>query len=161
MISIFTVGHSNHPLERFLELLSLQQVQQLVDVRSRPYSRHAPHYSKPQLQQSVTRHGLQYLFLGRCLGGLLQREAGETDVTQAYQRRALELDFGLGLDRVLELASDGRTALMCAEEDPRRCHRHLLLAPQLSARGAQVVHLRGDGRLQADGELARRQLGLF
>ncbi len=161
MTTIFTLGHSSHPLKRFAELLSSHQVRGLVDVRSRPYSRHAPQYSKPELQQWAADSGLRYLFLGRSLGGLLQLQEGETDATQAYRRRAGEADFQQGLDRVLELASELNLALICAEEDPRRCHRHLLLAPQLAVRGVRVAHLRGDGRRQDDEELAPRQLPLF
>lgn len=161
MNTILTFGHSNHPLERFFSLLQSQQVQVLVDVRSRPYSKYAPQYSKPELQQTVSDRGLQYLFWGRCLGGLLERLDGEDDALSTYQRRARELDFQQGLTRVLELASEHSLALMCAEENPRRCHRHLLLAEQLTARGAKVAHLRGDGRLQDHEELARRQLQLF
>lgn len=160
MYTVLTVGHSNHPLERLLDLLRDHQVEVLVDVRSRPYSRHAPQYNKADLERAVSEQGVSYRFLGRGLGGMVPRQQGES-AREAYRRRAEEPDFEQDLEQVAALASEHRVVLMCAEEDPARCHRHLLLAARLGALGAEVVHLRGDGRLQSDGELAPRQLSLL
>lgn len=134
---IYTIGHSRHPLERFVGLLRQHQIEILVDVRSVPYSKHAPQYRKHELQQAVEALSVTYVHLGRELGGM---------------PRAPELVFRAGIARLLELAEGKRVVTMCAEEDPARCHRGTLIAPALRERGVAVAHIRGDGRLQRDRE---------
>jgi hypothetical protein len=66
---LFTIGHSNHPLERFLDLLRRHGIGAVADVRSRPYSRFVPHFSKERLQRNLVEEGIDYLYLGQELGG--------------------------------------------------------------------------------------------
>jgi len=136
VITIHSIGHSNHPLERFLALLGQHAIEALVDVRSVPYSKHAPQYRKRALQEAVAARGLTYLQLGQELGGT---------------PRAAPPVFQAGLERLLSLAAQRRVVIMCAEEDPARCHRSSLIAAALRERGAAVMHLRGDGRSHLDG----------
>ena len=135
---IFTIGHDNHERATFLSLLACQGVNLLVDVRSRPYSRYMPHFSKEALEASLKSWGVGYLFLGRELGGQFPGRGIENAVS-----------FARGVDRIMEAWRQAyRLVLFCAEEDPRRCHRAGRIAPALLARGARVVHIRGDGRLE-------------
>jgi uncharacterized protein (DUF488 family) len=149
MVTAFTIGHSNHPLDHFLSLLRQHEIQLLVDVRSVPYSKHAPQYRKHEIQKAIESQGMTYVYLGKELGGM---------------PRAQEPDFQAGLARFLALAEEKRVAIMCAEEDPGKCHRSALIAPELRERGVQVVHIRGDERGQRDGKEAEAdggQLSLF
>lgn len=135
---IFTIGHDSHDRTAFLSLLACQGVNMLVDVRSHPYSPYLPHFCKQALQASLRAWGVGYLFLGRELGGRVSGR-GIVDAVAFVQ----------GVDRVMEVWRQAyRLALLCAEEDPRRCHRAIRIAPALLARGAKVVHIRGDGRLE-------------
>ena len=143
---LYTVGHSNHSMDRFLGLLAGVRIHTLVDVRSQPYSRHAPQFNKKNLETALARTGLKYLFLGRELGGrpdgpALQKPDGQAD----YQKIQAGAAFRQGIATLAGHAGHDRTAVMCAEEDPGRCHRFHLLAPALLARGLQVIHLRADG----------------
>jgi len=165
---ILTVGHSNHPVERLVELVRQHDVDVLVDVRSQPYSRFATQFNRELLEPVVTDAGLRYLFMGEELGGrqlgkiptLAERLARADDVAQlpAFQR---------GIERLLDGARRHRIAVLCAEEDPTECHRRVWVARALRAHGAEVAHIRGDGRLDADDALRRlvtpagRQLDLF
>lgn len=149
---IYTIGHSSHPIERFVDLLMGQRIAIVFDVRSRPYSRHAPQFSRDPLRGALAAAGVQYRYLGDVLGGL-----GVDD----YEARAREPSFQAGLDALLLIADDHRVALMCAEENPAGCHRRHLLTPALAARGVDVSHIRGDGRVQADADLGPRQLRLL
>lgn len=164
MTSVFTIGHSRHAAEHFLSLLREHEVDRLVDVRSHPASKWAPQFGKAALAQMLVDEAIDYVFLGRELGG---RPAGaefyRQDGSVDYERRAEAPDFKAGVDRLLELARERRTAILCAEEDPTRCHRRLLVAPALRRAGAVVAHIRGDGRLEPDeGDPAPTgQLGLF
>jgi len=162
--TVFSLGHSNHALERFLALLRQHGICTVADVRSRPYSKWAPQYKKEALARSLRAAGIDYVFLGGELGG--KPEGDEYDDGHGgvdYARRAKAPDFQAGLDRLIGLAGTQPTAILCAEEDPERCHRRRMIAPALAERGVSVDHIRGNGRVQADRELddASPQLSLF
>jgi len=135
---IYTIGHSGHERATFLSLLARHGVNLLIDVRTHPVSRYMPHFSQNALAASLQLWGVGYVFLGRELGG--QGTASPI---------AAAVIFSRGLDRVMEYWRQAyRLALFCAEEDPRRCRRACRIAPEPLARGARVVHIRGDGRLE-------------
>jgi len=164
MTTIFTVGHSRHTAEHFTSLLVAHEIERLVDVRSHPASRWAPHFAKAALAQTLATHTIEYVFLGRELGGRPEgaefyREDGSID----YARRAAASDFKEAIERLAVLARERRTAILCAEEDPARCHRRLLVTPAIRRAGVAVLHIRGDARLEPDeGDAAStRQLELF
>lgn len=161
---LYTIGHSNHALDHFLGLLRRHAIFALVDVRSRPYSRWAPQFQKNRLADSLKQCGIEYAFFGKALGGRPESkryydETGHLD----YARRAQAPDFRQGIEWLEEHAGNLRTAIMCAEEDPGRCHRRLLITPALQERGVAVMHIRSDGQLQSDDELclSSPQLALF
>lgn len=164
MTVIFTIGHSRHAAEHFLALLREHEIEQLVDVRSQPHSKWAPHFDKGALARHLGDHRVEYVFLGRQLGGRPDsREFYRQDGTVDYVRRALAPDFVEGISCLVALGQCRRTAILCAEEDPTCCHRRLLVAPALARSGAAVVHVRGDGRLEPepDHASAATQLDLF
>jgi uncharacterized protein (DUF488 family) len=151
---LLTVGHSSHPLEHFLALLREHEVEALVDVRSSPYSRFAPQYNREALKASLEREGVKYGFLGRELGGRPEGEGFYDDEGHVlYGRVAASSLFAAGLERLERGLDRCRVAIMCSEEDPTHCHRRLLVTRVLLDRRVDVVHVRGDGRLQRDGEL--------
>ena len=163
--TIFTIGHSRHTAERFTSLLLANAIARLVDVRSHPISKWAPQFGKAALSQGLDRQGIDYVFLGRELGGRpdgaeYRRVDGEID----YARRAGAPDFKAGIERLVSLATQRRTVILCAEEDPARCHRRLLVAPSLRRAGASVLHIRGDGSIEPDEDASTTgsaQLSLF
>jgi uncharacterized protein (DUF488 family) len=162
---LFSIGHSNHSIEKFLQLLKLHDIEALVDVRSVPYSRFSPQFSINALRRSVSEAGYEYVFLGKELGGRPEgREFYDEEGHVRYGRRAEAKEFLVGIDRLAAEARGRRVAMMCSEENPETCHRRLLVARSLEPRGIVVDHIRGDGRLQQEAELApmgRRQGGLF
>ncbi len=167
--AVFTVGFSNLTPERFLSNLRTYDIQVLVDVRSRPFSRHAPQFNKDQVE-GLSRHwGLRYLYLGRELGGMPEDPSfydGQGYVL--YDRVAAQPWFEAGIGQVLDyLGRGGKLALTCAEDNPRRCHRRLLLGRVLRERGIGVAHILANGSLISESELLDeeaahpRQLSLF
>ena len=68
-LSIFTIGHSNHEIQRFIDLLKSNEIEVLVDIRSSPYSRFAPQFNKDDFKKAIQASGIKYLFLGKELGG--------------------------------------------------------------------------------------------
>lgn len=146
-----TIGHSNHPLEKFLDLLSAHEISVIVDVRSWPSSRRLPHFNRAALHGFLDAAGIGYLWFGKELGG---KSDGDT-TAPAFRARIGEL---------AELAERGQTAIMCAEDDPLRCHRKHLLGEPLIAQGIELIHIRGDGSQIADDALnsvKEAQLALF
>ncbi len=107
---VLTIGHSTHELGEFLSMLQAHNVAVLVDVRSRPYSSHNPQFNKRELSNAIKSLGIQYEFEGKALGGL-----GDVSVNSS--------EFIEAMERVLALQSEGNVALMCAEKNPRDCHR--------------------------------------
>jgi uncharacterized protein (DUF488 family) len=157
-LTIYTVGHSNQSLGSFLALLQRHGIQSLVDVRSAPYSRYVPHFNRPELEDAVERQNIRYLSLGDVLGG---RPPGDefydVDDHVLYYRVATAPFFLNGLERLVDEGGEYRAAIMCSEEDPINCHRHLLIARVLSEQGVRVVHIRADDREQMESDLRLAQ----
>ena len=143
---IRTIGHSNHPIERFIDLLKRGGVRLLVDVRSTPYSRRFPHFGRERLQKSLAEAGIDYRWEGEALGGL--NEGGMAKGVSSYTQAAARSEFKQALDRVVETASDTTLCLMCAEKEPMDCHRTVLVSRRLAERGAAIEHLLADGTVR-------------
>ena len=145
---VFTIGHSIHSIEAFLELLDRHHVAAVADVRSAPYSRFNPQFNRDMLEHSLRTHGIRYVFLGKELGARSEDpscyEAGRVQ----YSRLARTELFRSGLERVIRGSQEYRLALMCAEKDPLECHRTLLVAQALVERGLSVCHILADGSLE-------------
>jgi len=154
--TIWTVGHSNHPLEKFLDLLVQQRIAVLVDVRSSPYCRYATHFNKEAIAASLPARAIKYLFLGDLLGGRAEGEQFHDEQGRVlYDRVAQSAGFRQGIERLLRGLERHRVVLMCGEEDPTDCHRRVLVGRVLREGGVRVLHIRGDGRLQSEEEVAR------
>ena len=98
MKELFTIGHSNHSLERFLELLGSQGIEAVIDVRSAPYSRYCPQYNKDALEKSLKAAGIEYIFLGKELGGKRNEENCYVDGKVKFELIARLPIFQEGLD---------------------------------------------------------------
>jgi uncharacterized protein (DUF488 family) len=150
---IYTIGHSNHPAEKFLQLLRTHNIEVVADLRSRPFSRFVPHFNREALKNFLQEEGIRYLFLGKELGGKPQdpdRPLADEVVWDYLRSRP---QFREGLARLMEEARQARVCLLCAEADPARCHRGQLLAPELAAQGAEVCHILADGTILNHQEL--------
>ena len=159
--SICTIGHSNHSLEGFLTILRQHRVAAVADVRSAPYSRFNPHFSREALATALKSAGIGYLYFGRELGGRPADSACYENGRVRYERVAQTNGFRHGVARLLDNANKQRIAVMCAEKDPLDCHRTLLVAPALEACGARVAHILSDGELEAHAQTMDRLLAKF
>lgn len=160
---MFTIGHSRHTAEQFAALLRAHSIEQLVDVRSQPQSKWASHFDKTVLERSLAVHSAAYVFMGHQLGGRPDsREFYRADGSVDYALRMAAPDFVEAVARLVALAQCRRTVILCAEEDPTRCHRRLLVTPALVRAGISVTHVRGDGRLEPESmQPSSLQLDLF
>jgi uncharacterized protein (DUF488 family) len=163
-MEIYTIGHGNMPLPEFMSLLVRYEIEAVIDVRSVPYSKHVPQYDKGAIDLELEKRGIKYLYLaddevGNCLGG-------RPKDPECYRGGVVDYDlvktrpwYKLWTSEVAVYAKKHRTALMCAEEDPYKCHRHNLLTQTLISLGVKVYHIRRGGILE-EGKKENRQVML-
>ena len=149
-MKIWTVGHSTHSLEAFVELLTENGIALLADIRTVPKSRRHPHFDTDALALSLPDHGLAYLHLPR-LGGWRRAAADSpngawrNDSFRGYADYAMGDEFAGGLAQLRELGATQPVAMMCSEALWWRCHRRLV-ADRLVVAGDTVCHIGSDGR---------------
>jgi len=149
-VTIYTVGHGNRPIEEFLSLLKEAGIECLVDVRAYPASRRHPQFARESLDGSLADAGVLYVWEGKALGGRRKLEKNSPHAAlknpgfRAYAGHMTTEEFRQALDRLVETGRGRRTAIMCAERLPWKCHRHLV-ADSLVARGLRVLHLMSPG----------------
>lgn len=158
--ALFTIGHSNHSLDRFIKLLLDKRVQVLVDVRSYPYSKIASQFDSACLRRAVTEKGIKYLYFGRELGGKPHDPAFYDQEGYAlYNLIAQSPSFIKTIKRLVSgVVKNHRIAIMCSEEDPRYCHRRLLIGRALAQHGIDELHIRASGYVQTEDELSKTRL---
>jgi len=155
MPQIYTIGHSSHPAEHFVALLTQHRIEVLVDTRSAPYSRYSPHFDREPLRDLVVAAGTKYLFLGDLVGGRPKDENHYDDHGRAlYAKMGKDEEFLQAIARIERGGDEFRVALMCSEEDPAHCHRRLLIGRVLIERGSRLLHIRGDGEVQEESQVA-------
>jgi uncharacterized protein (DUF488 family) len=155
---VYTVGHSNVSQQAFIALLKAHEVGVLVDVRSVPHSKFVPHFKAAALKPAVAAVGIKYLYLGRELGGRPRDQRFyDSGGHVCYDLIAETPQFREGIERLLRGIHEHRVALMCNEENPAQCHRRLLVGRVLAERGVTVLHIRRDGRIQPESELAEAE----
>lgn len=139
--TIHTLGHSNRTIEQFLGKLREYQIQVVVDVRSRPSSRWAPQFNRKTLEQTLSEHGVEFLFRGHNLGGLDDN-----------------VEYDQAIEEVVELAKTMRIVLLCAEADYTKCHRYTMLTPDLDRHNVVIKHLIWDKNTQKPVKTAQKSL---
>ncbi len=149
---IFTIGHSNYPTEKFLDLLRLNGITAVADVRSSPRTRVNPDFSQPFIEQVFSKLGIHYAFLGEELGARSSDESCYEKGRVCYDRLAKQTMFQDGLDRIEMGAEKYRIALLCAEKEPLDCHRCILIARHLVNRNLDVSHILADGSTETHSE---------
>lgn len=151
--SILTIGHSNHPLDRFLALLVQHEVEALVDIRRFPGSRKHPHFHRDNLAAVLPKTGLEYRWF-EDLGGRRRKQRDdspnlglENKSFRNYADYMLTNEFRDGVKKLLEIAQEKRTAILCAEGLFWQCHRRLV-SDFLVANGVTVQHIMPSGQLR-------------
>lgn len=128
---IYTIGHSTHPIEEFLELLNNYQVKFLVDVRTLAGSNHNPQFNSETLKVSLLEDGIQYSHISK-LGGL--RKTNKESINTGWRNASFRgyadymatSEFAQGLEELIDVAEKSQTVIMCAEAVPWRCHRSMI-----------------------------------
>ena len=160
---IFTIGHSTHSLEVFLDLLQVHDITHLIDVRSLPASKYNPQFNKAPLSGFLKNHGIQYLHFGKEFGA----RHSEPEVLDTAGRVDFELirqtpAFKGGMDRVQQLLEkQSKVVLMCSESDPMECHRFSMIAFAIEQASIEVQHILKDKTLISNIRLENQLLKKF
>jgi uncharacterized protein (DUF488 family) len=151
--AVLTVGHSNHPLDRFLTLLAQHGVEAVADIRRFPGSRKHPHFNRDNLAAALPESGVEYRWL-EALGGRRHKRRDDSPNRglenagfRNYADYMLTGEFREGVEKLLEVARQKRTAIMCAEGLFWQCHRRLV-SDFLAANGLTVQHIMPGGELR-------------
>ena len=152
MITVWTVGHSTRSGEEFVQILKAHGIQVLVDVRSFPGSRRYPQFNRATLAESLQQAGIEYRHEPRLGGRRTPRKdshntAWRNASFRAYADHMESEEFRNGVKDLLELASNRRTAVMCAEALWWRCHRKLI-SDYLKTEGHAVIHILDKNKTQ-------------
>lgn len=141
--SLYTIGHSNHPVEVFVKLLLAHNIAQLVDVRTFPSSRFSPQFERDKLRAALADAGIDYIWAGKELGGKRREPNHELRQTPGFRAALRDL---------VNRSQSQATVIMCAEEDPFQCHRRFLIARALMEDLAfvEIEHIRKDSTLQRE-----------
>lgn len=158
--TVYTIGHSTHSIEKFIELLENHQINCLIDVRSTPYSKYNPQYNKELLQKALVQKDIIYAHFGSEFGArytskMMLDEKGRVDFDKV---RASD-GFQQGIIRLEKALSQGYgVTLMCSEKDPLACHRFSMISYELIKEGFDVLHIMEDGIEIQNQDLEKRML---
>ena len=158
--AIFTIGHSNHDIQRFVELLVCHGISAVADVRSMPYSKFTPQFNRDVLGAALGVAHIRHVFLGGELGARRSEPECYVDGKARYELIARAPRFQDGLCRLREEMRRYRVALMCAEKDPVTCHRAILVCRHLRPLGMRISHILDDGQIESQAEMEERLLKL-
>ena len=162
---VYSIGHSNHDIDKFCDLLIHNEIKYIVDVRSTPFSRYYPQYNQERLLRSLETVNIIYVFLGKELGGRISDITCYKDgvIPSTKPGYALHLNyeniytkewFQNGIEILVKIIEQGKCAIMCSEENPEKCHRDLIIGRRLKELGYKVNNIRTK-------ESNKEQLGLF
>lgn len=167
MSAIYTIGYGSREMTAFVAALKAHEIAYLVDVRSAPYSKFKPEFSRNALEAALKEHGIRYIYMGDQLGGQPKdADCYDADGKVLYDRIAGKDFYRAGIARLERAFRQGRrVAIMCSEGKPEMCHRSKLIGATLEAQGIPVLHIDEEDRLQTQAdvvfELTDGQLSLF
>ncbi len=148
---LYSIGHGTRPLELFVGLLRTFEIEYLIDVRSRPYSRFNPQYNRQALELGLKAAGVCYLFMGDTLGGrpddpTCYTADGKVDYAEIWNKDF----FRTGMERLIKAYRNNvPVAIMCSESKSAECHRTRLIGQALAEVDVPVMHIDETGELKA------------
>lgn len=148
--TIFSIGHGNKTIDEFTSQLHSCDIKFLIDIRSKPYSKFAQHFSQKLLKAAVEKEHIQYVYMGQELGGLPTHDSTcfTSDGKVDYNKLKEKDFFKKGLHRLENANSQGlKVCIMCSESDPKMCHRSKLIGVELLKQGIILQHIVGVSKI--------------
>lgn len=152
--TLYSIGHGNKSIEEFKKELKSFDIQYLVDIRTKPYSKWNPDFNQEKLQMLIRNAGLVYVYMGDSIGGLPSDPSCYTDGHIDYEKLRRKTFFIKGLERLIVANEKNiKLAIMCSESDPSMCHRSKLVGQELLKRGIMLNHIVGIGKTKTQSEV--------
>jgi len=166
LIPIYTIGYGSRSIAELIELLQMHKIDYLIDVRSAPYSRYKPEFSKAPLEAKLTKHGIRYVFMGDTLGGRPDDETCYVNGKVDYEKINAAEFYQRGIQRLYTaFMQQQRVVLMCSEGKPEACHRCKLIGATLMTQDIPVIHIDENGEQLTQEKIIERltagQLSMF
>jgi uncharacterized protein (DUF488 family) len=158
---VFTIGHSNHDITAFVNLLLANKIELLIDVRSTPYSKIYPHFNMSPLEVSLTNSSIKYIFLGNSLGGRSNSISDYSEGRVMYDRLAQKEEYISSINELISISAKYKTVLMCSEKEPLECHRALLISKSIEMHNVKIFHIHRDGHIESQSEAIQRLLKIW
>lgn len=157
---IYTIGYGSRSIEELIELLHAHKIAYLIDVRSAPYSRYKPEFSKASLANKMEQHGIRYVFMGDTLGGRPDDETCYTNGKVDYEKVKATESYQRGIERLRNAFSQQHAiVLMCSEGKPEECHRCKLIGATLTHENITVMHIDENGEHLTQAQVVERLTG--
>ena len=154
--TVFSIGHGNKTIEEFILELHSYDIQFLIDIRSKPYSKFSQHFSQQPLKALVEKEHIRYVYMGKELGGLPTHDYScfTRDGKVDYDKLKEKDFFREGLQRLLNANSQGiKVCIMCSESDPKICHRSKLIGEELKKNGITLQHIIGISKIKTQNQV--------
>ena len=166
LIPIYTIGYGSRSIAELIELLHAHKIVYLIDVRSAPYSRYKPEFSKAPLANALEQHGIRYVFMGDALGGRPDDETCYVNGKVDYEKVKATASYQHGIQRLRTAFSQQHSiVLMCSEGKPEACHRCKLIGATLTHENIAVMHIDENGEQLTQEQVVERlkggQLSMF
>lgn len=162
MNDLYTIGHSQHPIQKFISLLKQHNVNFVIDVRSIPYSKYASMYDRENIRNELKSANISYSFMGKYFGARQDDKSLYAKEGYLDFKKVVKWDtFKKGMDNVIRGMETNRIALMCLEKNPIDCHRALLVANAFYHKGYSVKHILENGEIVTHQELNEELINLY
>ena len=146
--AIYTIGHSNHHIKDFINLLKKHGITAVADVRSSPFSKYNPQFNRKALADTLKQEDIAYVFLGKELGARPDDPCCYDNGSANFEKMAERPIFKQGIERLLKGMEQYRIALLCAEKEPLDCHRTILVCHYLRKMGLPIKHILANGDVE-------------
>ena len=159
-IPIYTIGYGSRSIAELIEVLHQHEIAYLIDVRSAPYSRYKPEFSKAPLANALEQHGIRYVFMGDTIGGRPDDEACYTNGKVDYEKVKATAFYQRGIERLhTAFLQQQSVVLMCSEGKPEECHRCKLIGATLTRQNIPVIHIDENGEQVTQEQVVERLTG--
>ena len=159
-VPIYTIGYGSRSIAELIEVLHQHEIAYLIDVRSAPYSRYKPEFSKAQLANELERHNIRYVFMGDALGGRPDDETCYVNGKVDYEKVKATEFYQRGIERLhTAFLQQQSVVLMCSEGKPEECHRCKLIGATLTTENIPVIHIDENGEQVPQEKVIERLTG--
>lgn len=160
---LYTIGHSQHDIEYFIDMLRKYNINYVLDVRSTPYSQFVENYNRENIRATLKKVGIEYSFMGNYFGARPEdRTLYSKDGYLDFDKTRNSEKFLNGVNNVIKgIHAGNNITLMCTEKDPIECHRAIMVARTFYERSIEVQHILADSSLQSHEVLNQRLINQY